>query len=329
MTDEYNSHDRPLRGINETANQDFSRALFKGFWRDVFSQLTQRSNSLLPFDEVRQHVQLRGQHYAGLQQVPMEKIVGSVNRYQDFDRAFLPRQTFTKSRWMSIDRAHLMDENLPPVELYKIGDVYFVKDGNHRVSVGREKGQAFIDAQVIEIDVDIPVTAETNIADLILAQEKSNFNDITHLKELRPDSNVEPSLPGQYDRLLEHISVNRWYLGEQRQGEVPYEEAVASWYDNVYLPLVGIIRSFSILHEFPGRTEADLYLWIIEHYYYLTEMFQDDMSLEKAAMHFTSEYSQRPVRKIIRFLKRTVEAFGSDIDVENELYNEGHDNPES
>ncbi len=298
--------DRKNAFFSAIAKQDFDRARFKGFRNDVLSWLTQRSNHLLPFDEVRKRLPVQGQHYIGLKEVPLDQVIGSVNRYQDFDRAFLPRQTFTRDRWMSVDIAHLEDVVLPPIELYKVGETYYVKDGNHRVSVAREKGQSFIDAVVIEIDVPVPVTTDTELSDLIRKQEQANFLLYTHIQDLRPDANIEFSQPGDYDRLLEHISVHRWYLGVQRNGEVPYEEAVTSWYDNVYLPLVSIIRERNILREFPGRTETDLYLWIIEHQRYLEEAHEDKVSLAEAADHYARKYSQRPLKRLGKFFRRAV-----------------------
>ena len=96
-------------------------------------------------------------HYRGLQAVPLAQIGGSEGRYRDFDKAFFPRQTQTKERWLSINKAHYEDVSLPPVELFKVGQMYFVRDGNHRVSVARAHGYEFIDAYVIEIDLPVLV----------------------------------------------------------------------------------------------------------------------------------------------------------------------------
>jgi hypothetical protein len=285
------------------ARSDFDSALRKGYWRGVLSWVTQSTNELLPFDEVRKRLPITGQHYLGLKQIPVDNIVGSVGRYQDFDRAFLPKQSTTRDRWMSIDKAHLRDVILPPIEVYKIGSVYFVKDGNHRVSVARERGQSFMDAFVVEVDVPVPVENITDIDDLIRAQEYAEFITQTRLNELRPDAQVEFSLPGQYSKLIDHISVHRWYLGEQFQRDIPWDEAVTRWYDEVYQPLVQVIRDQSILAEFPGRTEADLYLYIIEHLYYLREEWQAEVSIEQAASHFAEEFSQRPLRKLVNIIR--------------------------
>jgi len=281
--------------FRQAARADFDEALRKGFWRSVMSWLTQHSNELIPFDEVLKQMPLRGQHYLGYRQVRLDEIVGSVSRYQDFDRAFLPRQTSTRERWESIDLAHLQDVELPPVELYKIGGIYFVKDGNHRVSVARGKGQVFIDASVIEIDVPLEIGKDFKQQDLALKHEQARFLESTWLASLQPDAKIEFTFPGQYDKLLEHIRVHRWYMGEDLQREINDEEAVNGWYCDVYLPLIRIIRKRNILKEFPGRTEADLYLWIIEHRYYLIEELNRKVSLESAASHFEEEYARPTV----------------------------------
>jgi hypothetical protein len=304
MTD---SQSQDRFSFRQAAGADFDEAFRKGFWRAVISWLTKHSNELLPFDEVRKRLPLRGQHYIGLKQVLLDQIIGSVSRYQDFDRAFLPKQTHTRDRWESVDRAHLQDVILPPIELYKLGNVYFVKDGNHRVSVARERGQAYIDANVIEIDVPVSLESDLELHDLVLKQEQAYFYEQTGLQDLHPDANIEFSVPGQYSKLIEHIRVHRWYMGESLQHEISDSEAVDGWYKEVYLPLIKIVRKRNILKEFRGRTEADLYLWIIEHRFYLKEEHKREVSLEKAATHFTKEYSQKPFRHLRNWLRHFIQ----------------------
>lgn len=289
--------------FDQMADADYRQARRKGFFNMVESWLTGKSADLLPLDEVRRRLPIKGQRELGAQPVPLDKIVGSEGRYRDFDRAFLPRREHTRSRWMSIDVAHYHDVPLPPVALYKIGDVYFVRDGNHRVSVARERGQEFIDAYVTELETPVPLTPESDMEDVLRKQEYALFLEETQLKRLRPDADIRLTLPGQYATLLEHISVHRWYLGEGQSREVPYEEAVASWYDNVYMPLVRIIREHGIVKEFPRRTEADLYLWIIEHQWYLREE-RGDMPMEEAAEKFAEERSERPLQKVRQALRK-------------------------
>ena len=290
----------------QLAQDDFERAYRRGFWRKISSWLTGDRNELLPFDAVRDRIPLRGQHYLGLKQVPIDQILGSMGRYRDFDRAFLPRQVRTRSRWVSVDSAQYDDIILPPVELYKMGEVYFVRDGNHRVSVAREKGQDFVDAFVTEVEVTVPLTADVQIDDLDLKAEYAEFLEETKLDNIRPGAKIELTMEGEYERLLEHISVHRWYLGEGLEEEVPYEEAVASWYDNVYSPLVELIVDQKVLENFPGRSEADLYLWIIEYEWFLLEAYRGDYSFQSVSRQFRERFSDAPTRKLVKVLQRAV-----------------------
>jgi hypothetical protein len=315
MTDEHGEYkETNSLFLSARARADFEGALRKGFWRAIWSWVTQSDNRLLPFDEIRKQLPVHGQHDIGMQQIPLDKVIGSVGRYQDFDRAFLPRHSFLRSRWVSIDTAQLQDITLPPVDVYKIGDVYFVKDGNHRVSVARERGQAYIDANVIEIASPVPVTPDTDIDNLIRQVEKIDFYEKTNLALLRPEANIELTLPGGYGRLLEHIHVHRWFMGEQRRAEIPFFEAVTGWYDEVYLPMVEVIQTNQILKNFPGRTEADLYLWINEHLWYLREEYQQEVSAEQAAQDYTRNYSQQPFRWLMDLAHWTARWLGRSID---------------
>lgn len=139
--------------IDQDVNADFDRAVSKGQWRHLISRLSRRSDELLSYDEVRKQYAVRGQHELGVRIVPIDQIIGSMGRCGGFDRAFYPRQTDTSDRWMSIARASYKQVPLPLVELYKVGDSYFVQDGHHRISVARANGQDFIDAHVIEVEV--------------------------------------------------------------------------------------------------------------------------------------------------------------------------------
>jgi len=293
-------------GLENRINEDFSRARQKAVWRRVISRLTGRRNELLRFDDVRQQLRAQGQHYAGARAVPLASIVGSIGRYRDFDSAFLPRQNQTRGRWLNIDRAHYEELALPPVELYGLGETYFVKDGNHRVSVARERGQVYVDAVVVELDAPVPVHSLADLEEWIRQQDAVEFLATTQLLKIRPEAQVTVTLPGQYERLIEHISVHRWFLGIEAQQEIPHLDAVASWYDRVYLPLVEGIREAGILKDFPQRTEADLYMWLVEHLWYLREAgeLDDAETFDEAARSYAERFSQRPRRWMTRTVRR-------------------------
>ena len=145
--------------LEEQVDSDFTHARRRAFLRRIRARLRKdlACNRLLSFDEVKGSLGAFKQVYLGMRVVPVQKIVGSVNRYEDFDRAFLPTKASLETRWKRIDRAFHRSEEIPPVSLYKVGDRYFVVDGNHRVSVARYQGVESIDAEVIEIRSRMPI----------------------------------------------------------------------------------------------------------------------------------------------------------------------------
>ena len=145
--------------LEEQVNRDFTHARRRALLRRMKARLRKdlASNRLLSFDEVKGSLGAFNQVYLGVRVVPVEKIVGSVNRYRDFDRAFLPARANLEARWKHIDRAYHRAEELPSVSLYKVGESYFVVDGNHRVSVARYQGIEMIDAEVIEMRSRMPI----------------------------------------------------------------------------------------------------------------------------------------------------------------------------
>jgi hypothetical protein len=291
------------------AESDFQRAHFKAFLAEIAALIVRRPNELLSFDAVKRSLKIYGQNYRGVYPVPVAHIVGTATlRYHDFNRAFLPTQTHTKMRWRRVDEAYYEDKQLPPVQLYKIGEVYFVRDGHHRVSVAHEQGKEYIDAEVIEVKTRVPLSPDLTAADLEIVGEYSNFIEKTRMDRIRPDHAIQFSEPGGYARVLEHIAVHRYFMGEESKRPVTWEEAVAHWYDTLYLPLVQIIREQNILRDFPRRTEADLYLWIMDHHYFLSET-AGAVALEDAAMDFAQHYSERLDKKLIRAVREAAEEF--------------------
>jgi hypothetical protein len=288
---------------------DYSSARTKAFFNSVLARLAGRPNRLLSFDQVKDKLTLRGSVYRGLRTVPVKSIVGSVDRYRDFDRAFLPAQTHTANRWKAINQFFHSDAEWPPVKLYQIGDAYFVLDGNHRVSVAREHGVEFIDAEVIEVRSRVPITPEIDADDLEILGEYDAFLERTHLERLRPDQNLRFTIAGGYEQLLEHIAVHRYFMGLDERRDIGEEEAVTHWYDTVYLPIVQVIREQTILSDFPGRTEADLYLWVTAHLHHMREA-QGEVDPAQAAQEFAEEFGERPVHKLLRTVARAIDTIG-------------------
>ena len=273
------------------AQADFSAARTKAFFREILALITGRHNELLAFDDVALKLHVGGPIYRGVRAVRLDQVIGSVNRYQDFDRAFLPTQTHTADRWQRVSRAWYDEISLPPVLLYKVGDIYFVVDDHHRVSIAREQGQAYIDAEVRECQVKVPVTRDLQPDDLEILGAKVEFLERTNLDRRRPAADITATILGGYDRMLEHIAVHRYFMGLDFKRDVSESEAVEHWYDTVYLPVVRVVRQNDITQAFPSRTEADFYLWVMDHRHYLVSQGKADLvEPGRAAEEFVQHY---------------------------------------
>lgn len=277
--------------LNARARADFGRARFKSFINQVFSILAGRHTAtLLSYDEIKETLRIGGPIYRGVKTIRVDQVAGSLNRYHEFDRAFLPKEDQLASRWQKVDRAFYQDINLPPVVLYKVGEVYFVVDGHHRVSVAREQGQIFIEAEVRECATRVNITADIQPEDLEILGAKVNFLERTALDRLRPKTSIKLNIPDGFERMLEHIAVHRYFMGIDLKRDISEEEAVTHWHDTVYMPIIKVIRKSGILKEFPDKTEGDLYLWTLDHQHYLSrEEGQPLQPPETAAKLFIEE----------------------------------------
>ena len=186
--------------------------------------------------------------------------------------------------------------SLPPVTLYKVGDAYFVLDGNHRISVAREHDVEYLDAEVFEAATRVPLSAEdfVDADNLEVLGEYAQFLERTKLDQLRPEQNIRFTIGGAYERLIEHIAVHRYFMGLDQKHAISEDAAVLDWYDTVYMPVIDAVREDDILKDFPSRTESDLYLWIIDHQHYLRENCEDcDVDADTAAMSYAEKYGEK------------------------------------
>jgi hypothetical protein len=278
--------------IDDQVHADFDRARNKALMNDLVAAVGRRENRLMPFHEVRKRLSPEGESYRGLQEVPISQIVGSMDRYQDFDRTFLPRKRNTRSRWKNIDRAYYQDVRLPPIQLYKVGDVYFVKDGNHRVSVARERGVEFIDAEVIEGHVRVPISSEMSTEELLMQAEYAEFLRHTDLDRLQPDHDIRPTKLGRYEEIWNQIELHRQWLSSIWHREATVHEAVNDWYEYIYMPIVQVVRDRGVLKEFPRLTEADIYLWVMRNRHLLEEEGGEDVGPVASAENYADLMKQ-------------------------------------
>lgn len=294
----------------ELSGPNFEDVYTRAVARRLLSQLTGRLDEtrLLSYDEVRRKIRCHDESYTGMQSVPVGAIIGSVGRYNDFDNEFLPLRRQSKERWRRINTAYHTDTPLPAVQLYKMGDAYFVKDGNHRVSVAKKRGIAYLDAEVIETRCRVPLPSNADADDLEEAEARALFLEWSQLDRLRPDQTIRATLRGGYHDLEEHINVHRYVLSQERKADVPLWEAIASWYDNEYAPLVAQIRADRILDRFPGRTETDLYLWVMDHLGELHQRYGSSIDPEKAVDEFAQRRAGTSV--LTRLRRRLAHLFG-------------------
>ena len=293
------------------AREDFRRARQRASLQEVLSRFTGKSADLLSFEEVRGKMHAVGSGVnRGVKNIPLDSIVGSVGRYTDFSRTFLPKNPSDEERWARI-MTLVTDPaggGLPPIEVIKVGDVYFVQDGHHRVSVARQLGAQTIDAYVNEITTKVPLSADADPDDLILKEEYTSFLEKTQLKKPRPDADLELTVPGMYDELMDHIQVHQYFMGLEEKRDIPLDQAAAHWYDTIYLPVMEAIRERNILQEFPGRTEADLYLWVSDHRSELQQGWGNFISPEAAAEDLVDKFGTRAGRVAARIGKSIADA---------------------
>ncbi len=257
------------------SESEFNRAKLKGFLEMMLDLITGHHMHLLSFDEVVTRLKLKQSIYCGIQDIPLKNVVGSTGRYTDFTRRFLPRSGCQrdKERWRNIYTLAVTGRGFPPIDVYKVDQVYFVEDGNHRVSVARELGWLTIQAHVTELPTSISLTPQVEPDELLIKEECAHFLVRTRLDQTRPDSkqHIDFTEPGGYKCLLKHIELHRCWL-EKEQGQpladdpaAAFQLAAADWYDHVYLPIIEGVRQKEIIKDFPGRSESDLYMWLIRH----------------------------------------------------------------
>jgi hypothetical protein len=281
--------------ISDMVRNDFDRAYFNSLIIRLFRKFRGKSSSLLSYNEIMQYIKIKNETYKGMQIVPINDIIGSEGRYNDFDKQFLPKNKSVRTRWESIDSAHYHNVNLPSIRLYQIGKIYFVRDGNHRVSVARRQGREFIDAEVTEVRTDVEITVDTTkeeLRNIIIGKEFENFLEITELDKYRDVSMFNFSSPGRFDEILNHINGHQYFMGIERKASIQYNEAVLSWYDNIFMPIINEIEDEGILFNFSGRTAADLYLWIVRHWDDLKRQKGPGVKISHAVKSYKDNYGE-------------------------------------
>ncbi len=257
----------------DSAREDFREARRQAALQQVLASFKGESAELLPFDSVRRHLTAADSSELGLQEIPLDAIVGSVSRHQDFTRKFLPRSDDTEDRWTKV-KLHINQHGLTPIRVYQVGDAYFVIDGNHRVSIAHQMGSTTIPAYVTQVEARVPISPEDDPVEILIKVQYSEFLQKTNLDQLRPEADLMMTKGDHYEVLLDQIEAKRFLLSfNVRSGDISFEAALIAWYDRVYTPMVQLIRKQGLARYFPTFTEADLYVLVLQHREKLRELY--------------------------------------------------------
>jgi hypothetical protein len=251
------------------AQDDFSRARRSQLIAELGRRLRREPDDvalILPFDEVVDALGLVGETQLGLQTIPLDSVVGTVDRTRDFDRGFRPTTPRVRGRWQRIAAAQRRGESFPPISVYRIGGLHFVRDGHHRVSVAKSLGREDIDAYVTEVLTRIGTGDALRMADLPLKDHERLFHERVPLDE-EAHARVRPSDPWDYGGIAEAVEAWGFRVMQERREYMDREEVARLWYEEDFLPIVEMLRSGAFIRS--SETETDAYMRVVTARYEL------------------------------------------------------------
>lgn len=226
--------------------------------RGILGLNFKKQENLKSFAEIQKEENAYNSVNLGIKEIPLGKIVGSVEKYSYFDKNFVPKNNIVKQRWISIYTAYMAETMLPPVILYKIKDDYYVYDGNHRVSVAKFLNFASIEAEVEEF---LP-TKDTK--DKVIYREHMFFEKETGIE------GIILSEPIKYKYLREEIESYTNLLSKRRNKEFTLKEGATKWYKEVFLPIKVLLEENNI-EESQKKNINDIFMFLLDHKYYLSK----------------------------------------------------------
>jgi ParB-like nuclease domain len=232
-------------------------------------------NLILPFDEVVAALGRIGEQRLGLQTIPLDQVVGSVDSTRDFDRRFRPTTGRVRERWERLALAQRRGESIPPIDVYKVGDMYFVSDGHHRVSIALAMGEKTIDAYVTEVLTAVPADGIQHRGDLLFKSYELLFRSRVKLSP-QAYAKIRVSDPWSYAELGE--AVEAWGFRLMQHEHKFYDRAEVSrrWFTEEFTPVVRALRAADLIGS---NTEAEAYLIIASERYRLirTQEWSDEV----------------------------------------------------
>jgi hypothetical protein len=272
-------------GLPQTDAQfDFGRARRKRALAQIAARMRRDSDftAILPFDEVVRALGRRGERYLGLRTIELDSIVGTVDRGREFDRRFNPTSGRVRPRWERINTAQRKGQAMPPIDVYRIAELHFVKDGHHRVSVARALGHKDIDAYVTEIITELGAGREIRLRDLPLKSHQRLFYERVPLPA---DARAEIKLSDEwrYAALAEAIEAWGFRVSQERGVLLSRSEVAEEWYDDEYRPVVEMLREADLIRH--GMTETEAYMRVAHLRYLLLRTHEWDDAVIEAVRH--------------------------------------------
>ncbi len=240
-------------------------------------------NMVLPFDEVVEALGRTGERHVGLETIELDSIVGTVGRPGEFDRSFRPTSSKSRPRWERIANAQRRGQDMPPISVYRIGDLHFVRDGHHRVSVARAQGRKVIDAYVTEVRTRLGADAGIRAADLPLKGHKRVFLDRVPLSDAEFEE-VRLSDPWGYAALAEGIEAYGFRVMQGRGEPLTREQVKECWLTDEFRPVIEMLREADLIGD---GTDADAYVRLATKRYMLMRTHEwNEEVIDRLRQHF-------------------------------------------
>ena len=287
------------------AQYDFSRSRRQRALARLSARLRRQDdvNQILPFEEVARALGRTGERRLGQQLIALDSIVGTVDRSREFDRSFRPTSPRVRQRWQRINLAQRKGEAMPPIDVYRVGELHFVKDGHHRVSVARALGHTDINAYVTEVITQVGADREIRLRDLPLKSHQRLFFERV---PLRPDARrgIQLSDEWRYAALAEAVEAWGFRASQARRAQMSRQEVADAWFRDEYEPVVEMLREAQLVPKGVSDTEAYMKVAHLRYLILRTHEWTDDVidAIRRDLEHPGLE-DDTMVRKLRRELK--------------------------
>ncbi|PIE31932.1 hypothetical protein CSA56_16930 [candidate division KSB3 bacterium] len=253
--------------------QDVRHSRYLADLNRIALYIKERASFLLLYDELFTQLCARRSEKRIQQKIPLDSIVGAIQQYTDFTSNFLRKHAYRQKRWTTAEIAmNGIKNDIPPIDVYQIGEVYIIADGNRRASIARQFGATMIEANITPLTSPDPPRDGVSPDEFILLVEQTDFLTRTGLATHPVFEGFQLTVPGKYSLFDDQIAVYQEVMRAKDALAIPYTDAAIGWYKNLYLPLVAMIDQLEILRDFPWRTAGDLYLWVSEQRFFIRRL---------------------------------------------------------